>query len=133
LVATNMSSYKLGNELLDKEHEMFFFLTNYLKMAALSGKTHQVQINIAHEIQKYVQFHFFSEENYMEEIGFPNLQEHCALHTILLTDLGERIYKLVSNQLNCKELVLFLDECFLHHTLQEDSKIINYQLQLQLY
>lgn len=121
-----ISNFKLDDELLDNEHELFFFLSRRLTHAVQEGKSHDVLINIAHEIQKYAQFHFFSEENYMEEEGFPGLQDHCALHAKLMSDLNEKVFKWMADQVAFREVSIFLEDWFLQHTLQEDAKFIDY-------
>ena len=121
-----ISNYKLNDELLDNEHELFFFLARRLNSSVKDGKSQDVLINIAHEIQKYAQFHFFSEENYMEEEGFPGLQEHCALHAKLMSDLNEKVFKSMADQVEFKEVATFLEDWFLEHTLQEDAKFTDF-------
>lgn len=126
-----ISNYKLNDELLDNEHELFFFLSRRLKHAVNVGKPQDVLINIAHEIQKYAQFHFFSEENYMEEAGFSGLQEHCELHAKLMSDLNEKVFKCVADQVAFKDVAVFIEDWFLQHTLQEDAKFTDYLTQLK--
>jgi len=121
-----ISNYKLNDELLDNEHYLFFFLVQYLNKAAKEDKSHDVLINIALEIQKYAEFHFFSEENYMEAAGFPGLQEHCALHTSLMSDLNEKVFKLRVGQATFSEVSVFLDDWFLGHVVQEDVKFVDF-------
>jgi hemerythrin len=70
------SSYNTGIERIDFEHRIFLELVNSLKKALDNSYT-KIQLHrILIEIEKYAEFHFISEENFMMRIEYPDFKKH---------------------------------------------------------
>lgn len=105
---------------------MLMELMQKMLTAIADNESHRSLIQIAHEIQNYALFHFFSEEKYMREAGYPGLADHVELHIDLISRLSEKLSDLEANKYSLQELDSFFDEYFVGHFLQEDAKFVNY-------
>ncbi|MBR0575990.1 hemerythrin family protein [Proteiniclasticum sp. BAD-10] len=75
--------YEVGIPLIDEQHEKLFEIAaraySLLKNEFLEDKF-DMMTAIIHELQDYTVFHFETEENYMEEIGYRKLFSHKVMH-----------------------------------------------------
>ncbi len=118
--------YLLGDQIIDNEHQIFAHLINKLIMAVNDKKSNKYLERLVLEVQKYGEFHFVSEENYMMDIGYYDLQEHQKQHVLLIEkfsrsqsyiELGEKTYE---------DFIFFLIDWFRHHTINQDKKIVDF-------
>lgn len=118
-------AYEVGHIDIDTEHKMFVRIIQKIQDAAANSDV----INAKHlerlieELMKYTEFHFYSEENIMFEIDYPDLLNHKHQHEKLLTDLRNLIFTFEMNRDDLAELVKFLTDWFIHHTTKEDRKL----------
>ncbi|MBI9034330.1 MAG: hemerythrin family protein [Bacteroidales bacterium] len=78
------------------------------------------------ELAAYARFHFISEENFMEEIQYPEYKQHQQLHDNLLETFHNITINIEEGKLNKQEFINFLKAWFIHHTINEDKKISIY-------
>ena len=78
------------------------------------------------ELTLYARFHFYSEENYMNEINYPELDEHKLIHIQLIEELSNIFTSFEMKHSKIDELTHFLISWFYDHTLKEDIKISNF-------
>lgn len=76
--------YKVGVDLIDDQHkELFARLSNFIQVVQneydWEEKLEQVKKTMTF-MQDYVVFHFDDEEKYMEEIKYPNIEQHKRIH-----------------------------------------------------
>lgn len=76
--------YKVGVSLIDEQHEeLFKRLSNFIKIVQSENdwedKLDEVKETMAF-MGEYVVFHFNDEENYMEEINYPEIEIHKEIH-----------------------------------------------------
>jgi hemerythrin len=118
-----LSSYEVGNDHIDKEHKIFLGLIQKLA-ADVESDTQEVRINRTfREVIKYAEFHFLSEENLMLDVGYPEYPQHKVMHEFLLEALNTNFQKFENDQVDLREIVTFLFEWFVKHTVSEDIKI----------
>lgn len=118
--------YEIGVQRIDFEHRIFADLINNLADKIAAGKDMLSLTRTLREVVKYADFHFISEENIMTEIGYPGIKEHTALHRQLQQTLNERAQVLAAGDETPADLLNFLVEWFLDHTVREDSRISLY-------
>ena len=118
--------FEIGVQRIDFEHRIFADLINLLANKIETGKDMLSLSRTLREIIRYADFHFVSEENIMEEAGYPGLKEHAALHRKLQHTLSERAMTLASGDESPEDLLNFLADWFLDHTVREDSRISLY-------
>jgi hemerythrin len=113
------SSYNTGIERIDFEHRIFLELVNSLKKALDHSYTTTQLHRILIEIEKYAEFHFISEENFMMRIEYPDFKKHQILHFELLEQFNLAKY----DKLGFENFYEFIKEWFINHTVAEDIKI----------
>ena len=124
--------YEIGVPAIDHQHEYFFLLIK--KLGELCGedvKKSQV-VNLLNELVLYAKFHFKSEENAMEEMGYPELEAHKKHHLDLIEELSCHRGTFELELTDLEELVDFLVKWLLNHTIEEDSGIGVYHKSLEL-
>ncbi|WP_072679621.1 bacteriohemerythrin [Arcobacter sp. LA11] len=119
--------YKLGNELLDDEHQQLFDIAeNALNYNNTDIKSH-IKITIC-ELYDYMRVHFEDEEKYMEEIAYPELEEHKILHESIIHQMNDFVKQLSTLSIIEfeKKLIEYMDIWLINHILYEDRKIIKF-------
>jgi hemerythrin len=75
-------NYLIGIPLIDDQHKELIRLTNDLFNACLkSGEAANEHFKLAiHEMVNYTKFHFSAEEKIMENVKYPELENHKKQH-----------------------------------------------------
>ncbi len=76
--------YRVGADLVDNQHkELFHRVSNFIQTVQSpqpwEAKLEKVKETMAF-MQDYVIIHFNDEERFQEEIGYPELERHKAIH-----------------------------------------------------
>lgn len=121
--------YLIGIDRIDLEHETFFGLVKDFEKARLRNASKKELLGILNEIALYAKFHFCSEENVMEAIGYPGLEEHKDKHLQLIDMLSNNILALTLDRVAPAKIESLLLEWFFHHTAEDDKKIVHFQQQ----
>lgn len=120
------STYETGHARIDFEHRVFLDLlaefAAQVEAEADPGRLHRT----ATEIYKYADFHFYSEENIMLDVRYPEYDHHHALHQALLRELWTFIESIAVDGLRGDGMVEFLVRWFASHTVGEDLKLAVY-------
>ena len=123
---TWLPKYEIGITKIDFEHKIFLSLIQDFATKIDEKPDQQILKKRVLEIKKYAEFHFFSEENFMEEIGYPELEIHRNFHNDLLRELEMHINALGSENYKIKDFLDFVIEWFIAHTTQEDIRIAKF-------
>ena len=107
--------FKTNIEIIDQQHEKLFEITNEAYMLLTNNfklDKYDEIVGILESLKDYTQFHFETEEKYMEHDSFINKLENLDLTHI------------DSNQdVSIKELLQFLNDWLIDHILQNDKLI----------
>lgn len=117
------AKYEIGIARIDFEHRIFADLINELGSRIHLRKDRLSITRTLREIMKYADFHFLSEENIMEECGYPGFKEHQEQHRHLQRLLSTKAVALASGDESPADLLSFLTDWFLDHTVREDRRI----------
>ncbi len=122
------SSYNLGIEDIDFQHRCFANLINRLSDELLDTDSPDHMASLIDELNAYAHFHFKSEENMMRQAGYPDVDEHMSLHHELINQLGakEGMLHIEKTRLKSEEIIEFLIDWFLNHTIHEDRLFADY-------
>ena len=120
--------YLIGLERIDLEHETFFGLVKDFEKARLRKASKKELLGILNEIALYAKFHFCSEENVMEAIGYPDLEEHREKHLQLIDVLSNNILGLTLDRISPERIEELLLEWFFHHTATDDKRIAEFKM-----
>ncbi|QOY52513.1 bacteriohemerythrin [Candidatus Sulfurimonas baltica] len=119
------SSYLVGQEDIDNEHQMLFKIANEAfadsELTIHKEKVKETIIKLA----LYVQKHFDHEESYMLEIGYPQLKHHCEIHGKIIDQMNQFIKEITTMDIQAfeLELAIFIEKWIVQHILHEDKKI----------
>lgn len=115
--------FEIGHDTIDFEHKVFFTLIHKLQaVVSGGGDREEIRRSLA-EIIKYAEFHFLSEENIMIECDYPGLEKHRKIHEEIMHKLREEASLFDAGVDNATEMVKFLFEWLLRHTVTEDIAI----------
>lgn len=121
------NSISVGIEEIDRQHQQYFRIGRDLEQLILTncgGADEQQILDVLYEVRDYMTYHFYTEEQILEQNESPYLAEHKQQHDE---------FKKVINAVDCEELLknptaelkkirTFLQEWFFEHILQEDKK-----------
>ncbi len=86
-------SYKIGVEEVDRQHkELFERLSNFIKVLRSDGEWEAKIPEVKKTLNfmgDYVDEHFDSEEEYQEEIGYPEREEHKEIHEKFKAEIAD--------------------------------------------
>ena len=122
------SEYNISNFKIDKEHQKLFTIAREAMNISKLKDDKEVKNKLKEIITKlfdYVGTHFSNEQKYMEEIDYPELENHKILHKNMLNMLTTLISELNKLELEDIEKLLFnfIEEYFIRHIVLEDKKI----------
>ncbi len=81
------TTYSVGVEKLDKDHQILFALIDDLHEAMRVGKGSLVVDQIVKDLTDYTVYHFGAEESLMVRAGYPQLAAHRAEHQRFIKEL----------------------------------------------
>jgi len=113
----------IGLPQLDDQHKKLITLSNSLIQAMAVGKGADVLQLLFEELKGYTAYHFEDEERYMEQIGYPDLDEHKALHIELINQVDEFRKKLLGSGVSPDHALDFINEWIIKHIMDEDVEI----------
>lgn len=122
------SKYITGVELIDAEHQRLFEIiadaNNVIHTELLHDKYDEI-LRILGELRDYTKEHFHDEEFYMEQIGYPRLEDQKRTHTAFIDKLNDiNLDDLDENQQTyLSDLVTFLLNWLSVHILHMDKQI----------
>lgn len=118
--------FKTGHPSIDFQHRVFFDLLQNFAAEVKQGSNPTALRRLAIELYKFADFHFFSEENIMLKIGYPEFAHHHDLHQALLHELRSYIEALAVEAPRGEDMLDFLTKWFVSHTASEDLKLAVY-------
>ncbi len=115
--------YETGIPDIDFQHQYFLHLIKRFYKRANEGMEMELIVSHINEIIHYASFHFCSEENLMRMHNYLAFEEHQKMHVEIIQRVSNKISLFELNELSCNEIVQFLIDWFIEHTVQEDVKI----------
>jgi len=112
----------VGIEPLDLQHRYFIGLLNRIS-EELDGPDKEYQSRLIDELYKFAQLHFEGEENYMYQIGYPDLEKHRQEHLKLLETLHGQMGQYLTDIIAGEEIISYLSEWFGRHLAQDDHEL----------
>ncbi len=121
----------LGIGAIDAQHMLLVQLLARLSATINAFGPKDQLIRLLREIKKYAEYHFTSEENYMEDITYPRRAEHARHHSEMLAELSLRIGRANSSWRHAGEVEEFLQAWLARHIRVEDQKLVDFALGLK--
>lgn len=113
-----------GDEMIDREHAELAKLIDKVRDVSRSDNRDLEVMHILSEMYLYAKAHFFDEEWLMERMGFPEREEHAALHKTFLAQTHELTDACLEGSLDFAALGDFLADWLTQHVEQQDAKIV---------
>lgn len=109
---------------IDREHQAWFALINGVHKAVINGAGKEILRTILAETTQYAFSHFAHEEELMNEIDYPEREEHILAHQDLARQAREFTDRLDNGQsATMLEYLVFLSEWVKQHTTTIDHKL----------
>jgi hemerythrin len=124
--------YLLGDSKIDAQHKKLFEMANNALVChqdqSISSNERGKRVNkILLDLQEYIQTHLEYEEKYMEEIEYPQYEEHVQMHTKMRNIMALVVEK--ASNLSDFEISLtnLLETLFITHIKEYDTHIIDWK------
>ena len=112
----------VGIPQVDEEHQKLVAILNQLDEAMQSGKGTRVMREILSQLVEYTKIHFASEEQCMDEAGYPKLGVHQTQHRQLVEKVEKFQLKFtVNGQRITRDMMDFLKHWLTNHILIDDK------------
>ena len=116
--------YSVGNDRLDTDHVFIFNVIERFKNAVRLELEDDYVNLLFSQILEHAGSHFGAEERYMEEIGYPGLENHRRRHGEMMAELkrlrGRCETPRADRQETLIDLVSFLNNWWLRHIMEND-------------
>ncbi len=119
-----INQYSIGVEEIDLQHKELFKIFNRL-YDTLSSQHSTIDVYYTLDLlMDYADFHFKAEQQYMESVGYKDIDNHIAEHVYFTNEVLRLIRdRKKSNADLTPETVIFLYRWLLCHVTEEDRKI----------
>jgi len=116
--------YSVDNPLLDAEHKQIIENINELYVAMNGPMDSVAKKRVLERLVQYTQTHFDHEEKIMQEVDYPDLAAHKALHD----DMRRQTIELRTHLtlVTARDVLVFLKDWWLDHIQGEDKKYASY-------
>ncbi|WP_028880435.1 bacteriohemerythrin [Terasakiella pusilla] len=124
------TALSVGDNEIDHDHQELFALVDELADADLSDS---FLLGLIARLEKYTEYHFAREEEYMKQHAFPDLEDHLEKHHLFVEWLKtvEKTYRRsAESPFQIGDLVNdYLGNWLTEHILVEDMKYRNFILE----
>ncbi len=108
---------------IDYQHKALINIINKIHSCYSNEGSRDNLISLLPELSWYAGEHFKNEEEFMENNGYPDLEQHKQIHASMLRQLGQLIAKCQNgNNLASSETSEFLKNWLINHIKVEDHK-----------
>ena len=119
------NSYLVGDALIDSEHKRLFEIARHAKEVVEPSMRKQKVKDEVKNIYDYSKTHFKHEEEYMEHIQYPDIEDHKKEHYHIIELMNVFMKKMPTLSIIEleKELSYFIETTIVGHILLKDKKI----------
>jgi len=121
-------AFSLHHDMIDTQHKELFRLANFVENIDTRSITKLELSSLFKEFFDYMRDHFSAEEAYMEDIGYPLLEQHRKLHDEII----DTISRVLKEKKSVEELQCAMKEAshkwLVEHILNNDLKIEKWRL-----
>ena len=121
-------AYLVGDELLDAQHKVILSYMAKIRACFLIEKNDKDLLTLMDRLETFCKLHLWDEEKVMEEMNFPEIEDHKVQHALFLTHLENFTgrYEDLNTAMKIDELN-FLKAWFLEHIEGSDRKYAEFQ------
>lgn len=116
--------YSLGHSRIDQQHQELFKLLATLEQALYDYKSTDKVLSALIALTDYSQLHFHEEEQLMERIDYPDMNDHKQQHLAFMVEIAGLMKDIDAGKpVLTIELIQFLKRWLSQHILGADMKI----------
>lgn len=120
------TTLSVGNEIIDNDHRYLFYLAAKVRTGAQRAHNAEAACQVLDDLLTYAQEHFNHEEALMNEIRYPDKDEHVMEHKLLIYHLRKLYYRCAGgDRVTNEDLDIFLDQWMARHILTADLDLAN--------
>ncbi len=117
---------------IDQQHKKLVELINKVSNAMKNSKGNEVLLEVVTELISYTKNHFRYEEQFMESIKYPKLQEHKQVHKMVTEQVSELYEKIKEGKfVSSVQVSNLLKEWISNHILKVDMHYAKYLKHIQ--
>jgi hemerythrin-like metal-binding protein len=106
----------VGVMAMDDQHAILMDTMNDLRIALANGSDRKQAGELLERLLEFTRMHFASEEQLMEQSGFPGLAEHRAEHTNFLAKMQDSAHRAQHcEDMQMRPLLCFLSDWYFEH------------------
>ncbi|MDR1507900.1 MAG: bacteriohemerythrin [Treponema sp.] len=120
--------YSVQFRAIDEQHQGLVAMTNdLLRGCRQSGAAaDDIFMKTLRGAVEYAQVHFYTEEKYMKQAGYPELESHKKEHAAFVDKVLETVKAFEEGEADPFDLAVFLKEWLLTHIAVSDKKYAPY-------
>ncbi len=119
-------SYSVGVEQFDQEHAQLVDIINELYVIIRDKQAVTALDSAMDRLIEYTRRHFMAEEDAMEQVGYPFLDEHKEIHLDLERQVLDFQKQVKAEKEVQSDFYVFLRDWLIHHIIEEDKKYSSY-------
>ena len=117
-------NYSVGIHAIDADHRHLFLLVNRFHDAYQANHDKTQILSLLRSLILYAETHFRREEDYMEQIAYPEIEAHRQMHNQFIEQVFRLQDEYESGVLRLSDDVMdFLKEWLTRHIIETDSKL----------
>lgn len=117
-------SLKVGNRLIDQEHETLIDYVNLLEQAVSNNASKDIIGQVVQGLVEYTKTHFFVEEELMKAYGYPDIESHLKAHEGFRQEIDNLVEQLDKGEsIDLNAVLEFLKKWLTNHILIIDAKL----------
>jgi methyl-accepting chemotaxis protein/hemerythrin len=121
------SHFSVGFDVIDSQHKRLIEMINELYESFITGDARHKVSDIVNDMTEYANYHFLTEEQCFERYGYPNKEEHKALHGTFIEKVKEFRIGVESGKISVSyDIMTFLTHWLKEHILHEDKSYTEY-------
>ena len=102
---------------MDDQHGILMDTMNELRLAVVHGRGREQVSELLDRLIEFTRMHYWSEEQLLEQNGFPGLAAHRAAHHCLLAQMMEAAHRVQYSQgVEMNPLLCRLRDAYMQHT-----------------
>ena len=122
LLTSNRAS-SVGVRAMDDQHGILIDTVNDLRLALVRGAGREQLGEVLDRLIEFTRMHFWSEEQLMEQSGFPGLDEHRAVHHKMLAQMLQSAHRVQYGEaVQMRPLLCSLRDEYLYHIEELDRQ-----------
>ncbi len=117
-------NYSIGIQAIDADHRHLFLLVNRFHDAYQANHDKTQILSLLRNLILYAETHFRHEEDYMQQIAYPEIEEHKQMHNQFIEQVFRLQDEYESGVLRLSDDVMdFLKDWLTRHIIETDSKL----------